>query len=164
MDMRLILGKVMGFLVIIITLALAPSIITSNNVIIAHVAIDNFTGMAAVAAFGAPIIILGLLVSGGMFAVAGVKGKLAGVGVKDMLLVIGSIVVVIVGLTMANSMFTYVAALIAADGGTFASVIYGILPIIIYVGIIAGTGYAQVERYRALKGGKGSNRAASANP
>jgi hypothetical protein len=158
MNIKNLFGKIMGFVVIVITLALAPSIITANATIEAG-NLTNLTGMTAVSAFGAPLIILGLLVGGGIFAVAGVRGKLAGASVGDMLSVIGSVVVVIVALTLFDTVLDYVNALIAPTASGFADVIYGIIPLVIYVGIIAGAGYTQVRAYR--RAGRGRKRAKS---
>ena len=157
MNLKDLFPKVMGFIVIIITLALAPTINTANATIIA----DNLTaltGMTAVAAFGAPLIILGLLFSGGFFAVAGMRGKMQGASMKDLLSVIGSVVLVIVALSLFTSVIEYVNALILASSG-FAVVVYGIIPLLVYIGIIAAAGFTQVKTYR--KYSRKSKRASS---
>ena len=146
----------MGFVVIIITLALAPTIQTSNDAIIAA-NLTDLTGMTAVAAFGAPLIILGLLVSGGLFAVAGVRGRLQGASVGDMLSVIGSVVLVIVSLSLFTNVITYTNTLIGVSAVGFGDVIYGIIPLVIYVGVIAAAGYSQVRAYRKVRGGRKSS-------
>jgi len=156
MNMRSLFGRIMGFVMIIVTLALAPTIQTSNDAIIAA-NLSDLTGMTAVSAFGAPLIILGLLVGGGLFAVAGVKGRLQGASLGDMLSVIGSVVLVIVSLALFVNVITYVNALIVAGGGAgagFGPVIYGIIPLVIYVGVIAAAGYTQVRAYRRTRGRK----------
>lgn len=151
--MKQLLPRILGFIVIVITLALAPTINTANAVIVAE-NLTNLIGMTAIAAFGAPLIILGLLTVGGVFAVAGVKGQLTS-GVGDMMKVIGAVVIVIVSLTLFESVITYTNTLIGASSG-FAVVIYGIIPIIIYVGIIVGAGWVSISAYRkGRKGGKG---------
>lgn len=158
MGMRDIMPKILGFLVIIITLALAPTINTANVAITGHANCSEMIGMVAIGAFGAPLIILGLLVSGGIFAVSGTKGALSGASVGDLLSVVGSVVVLIVVLTMFVNVMTYTATLIAASSG-FAVTIYSIIPIIIYIGIIAMAGWTQVRAYRKAKGGKKSKSA-----
>ena len=153
-----LMPRILGFLVIIITLALAPTIDTANDVVIAHDNISVMIGMSAIAAFGAPLIILGLLVSGGVFAVAGTRGALAGAKVGDLLQVIGSVVVLIVVLTMFESVMTYSGTLYDASSG-FAQTIYSLIPITIYIGIIAMAGWAQVRAYRGARKGKKSSSA-----
>ena len=158
MKMQDIMPKILGFLVIIITLALAPTINTANAAIIAA-NLTNLIGMTAVAAFGAPLIILGLLIGGGIFAVAGTRGALAGAKIQDLLGVIGTVVVLIVVLTMFVNVMTYAGALYDASSG-FAQVIYSIIPIVIYIGIIAMAGWTQVRAYRR---GRGKKSGASTN-
>jgi heme/copper-type cytochrome/quinol oxidase subunit 2 len=153
--------KIMGFIVIIITLALAPTIYTANADIIAWGVLDPFLGLEVIAGFGAFVIILGLLVSGGLFTVAGLKGKIAGAGMRDILLVVGSVVVIIVMLTMFVTVLDYVDDLITAAvgaGDTLGEVGFGIIPIVLYIGIVAAAGWAQVSTYRRVtgKGRRGS--------
>ncbi len=175
MQMQGLIGKIMGFLVIIITLALSPAIYTANAAILAWttaivgppagVALSAFIGLEAIAGFGGFIIILGLLVGGGLFTLAGVKGQLAGAGWKDILMVIGSVIVVIVTLTMFTTILDFVDQLLVAAtaaGDTIGETLFGILPIIIYIGIIAAAGWTQVATYRRLKGGKSSKKSAVA--
>src|SRR4030042_3125010 len=129
-----LMPKIMGFIVIIITLALAPTIYTANADIIAWGVLDPFLGLEVIAGFGAFIIILGLLVSGGLFTVAGLRGKMGNVGMRDILMVVGSVVVVIVMLTMFVTILDYVDDLITsavAAGDTLGEVGFGILPIVI---------------------------------
>ena len=156
-----LMPKIMGFIVIIITLALAPTIYTANSDIIGWGDLTPFLGLEVIAGFGAFVIILGLLVSGGLFTIAGIKGKIAGAGMRDILMVVGSVVVIIVMLTMFVTILDYVddlitAAVAAAD--TLGEVGFGIIPIVIYVGIIAAAGWAQVSTYRRVtgKGRRGS--------
>jgi hypothetical protein len=152
-------SKILGFLVIIITLALSPTINTANGTI-ASGNLTNLIGMDVVADFGAPLIILGLLVSGGVFAVAGVKGTLGGASMGDLFKVIGSVVVIVVLLSMFPEIMTYVNDLIQDSTG-FAITIYGIIPIVIYLGIIVGAGWVQVQTYRSAKKGKASTASAT---
>lgn len=159
-----LMPKIMGFIVIIITLALGPSIYTANTNIIAWGDLSPFLGLSVVVGFGAFIIILGLLVSGGLFTIAGLKGKIAGAGMKDILMVVGSVVVVIVMLTMFTSILDYVQTLITAAiaaGDTLGEIGFGIIPIVIYVGIIAAAGWTQVSTYKKLTNG-GKRRALAA--
>lgn len=155
-----LLGKIMGFLVIIITLALAPTIYTANAAILAWTGtglIGQFIGLEAIAGFGGFIIILGLLVAGGLFTLAGVRGKLAGASWREILTVVGSVIVIIVTLTMfltiMDSADTLIAAATAASD-TIGTTLFGIIPIVVYVGILAAAGWAQVHTYRRIRRGK----------
>ena len=156
--MRDLMPKILGFLVIIITLALAPSISTANTAIAAS-NLTSLIGMTALVGFGAPLIILGLLISGGIFAVAGTRGALGGAKIADLMSVIGTVVVLIVVLTMFVSVIEYVQALILVSSG-FAVTIYGLIPITIYIGVIALAGWTQVKTFRGARRG---SRKASAN-
>ena len=100
--------------------------------------LTNLTGMTAVSAFGEPLIILGLLVGGGLYAAAGVRGRLQGASLADMLSVIGSVVLVIVSLSLFESVITYTNTLIGEVASGFGDVVYGIIPLIIYPGIFIG--------------------------
>lgn len=162
MNLGSLFGKIMGFLVIIITLALAPTIATANTAI-TSANLTNLIGMSVVASFGAPLIILGLLAVGGLFSLAGVKGQLANVGMKDLFPVIGAVIVVIVCLTLFTSIITYTNTLIDSALGTFAATIYGIIPLLIYLGIVAGAGWVTVHTYRKSRKGGKKSRATVAN-
>jgi hypothetical protein len=155
MNIKSLFGRIMGFVMIIITLALAPTIQTANDAIIAA-NLTDLTGMTAVSAFGAPLIILGLLVSGGLFAVAGVRGRLQGASMGDMLSVIGSVVLVIVSLSLFTSIITYSNALRDAAPTGIGDVIYAVVPLIIYIGVIAAAGYTQVRAYRRTRRSRAS--------
>ncbi len=161
MNLSSLFAKIMGFVTIIITLALAPSINTANTAIANADNLSSMLGMATVVTFGAPLVILGLLVSGGMFALAGVKGQLGGAGMKDILAVIGSVIVVIVAMTLFLSVVSYTSTLIDASTG-FAITIYSIIPLIIYLGIIVAAGWTQVSTYKRLTGGRRGRRSSSA--
>ena len=141
-------GKIMGFIVIVVTLALAPSIVTSNVAITGHANVSSMIGMSTVGAFGAPLIILGLLTAGGIFVVAGVRGTKTA-SAKDLLSVVGSTIVAIVALTFMATIMTYCQTLIDASTG-FAVTIYSIIPLIIYIGIIAATGWNTAKTYRGM--------------
>lgn len=165
-----LMPKIMGFIVIIITLALGPAIYTANTAIVTWTSsagggdITEFLGMSVVAGFGAFIIILGLLISGGMFTIAGLKNQLHGAGMKDILMVVGSVVIVIVMLTMFPTILNYVdqliqAAITASD--TLGQVGFSIIPIVIYIGILAGAGWTQVSEYKKMKKGSSKRTAGS---
>lgn len=154
-----LMPKIMGFIVIILTLALGPSIYTANATILAWGVLDPFIGLEVVAGFGAFIIILGLLISGGIFTLAGLKGKLAAAGMKDILMVVGAVIVVIVMLTMFTNILDYVDDLITAaiaEGDTLGEIGFGIIPIVIYVGVIAAAGWTQASTYHRLRKGSKS--------
>ena len=156
MNLSQLFPRIMGFLVIIITLALATSINTANAAIVAD-NLTNLIGMAVVASFGAPLIIFGLLAIGGVFAWAGTTGKLQNTSMSDLLGVIGSVIIVIVALTFMDTMIDYVNTLIDSSTG-FGLVLYGVIPLIIYLGIIAGAGWKAVSTLR--RGRKSSRRSA----
>ncbi len=155
--MQNLVPKIMGWLVVIITLALAPTIQTTNTTVYTtfNATAHNATmiGMAAVLPFGAPLMIIGLLVAGGMFGVAGARGLLSGASIRDMMEVVGSVIIVIVALTFFNTVLGYIETLIAASSG-FAATLYGIIAIVLYIAIIAGAGVFQIYKYHDLKEGK----------
>lgn len=151
-NMQALFSKIMGFLVIIITLALAPSINTANATVAAG-NLTNLIGMTVVTEFGAPLIVLGLLVVGGVFVWKGTAGR----GMSDLMSTIGLVIVAIVGLTFMDSIVDYTNTLIAASSG-FATTLYGIIPLVVYLGIIASVGWTG---YRAYSGSKKSKKAAA---
>ena len=173
MNLQNLLPRIMGFLVIIITLALSPTIYSQNAAILAWtdgvntpaVLLADFIGLEAIAGFGAFIIIFGLLVGGGMFAISGVRSRLAGATVKDMLLVVGSVIMIVVMLAMFVTVLQYVANLVAAaiaDGDSIGEVGFALIPIILYVGIVAAAGWAQASTYRKLRKDSGAGEMKSA--
>lgn len=146
--------SILGWLVVVITLALAPTIETYNGHVTTNVtAATNSSymlGMTAIDDFGGFLMIMLLLVSGGLFAVAGMKAKNYTVG--DMLTVIGSVIISVVALAMySGSVIGYIDTLITAGSG-FAKTAYGILSVIIYISIIAGAGITTgVKTYRKYR-------------
>jgi hypothetical protein len=156
--MNNLVPKIMGWLVVIIALALAPTINTTNGYISSNVTAATesayMIGMSTVVAFGAPIMIISILFSGALI----VMGKIGDGTTKSLMGVIGTVVVVIIALSMFVSIIGYVNTLITASTG-FAQTIYGVIPIIIYIGIIASAG--GVAGVQALRKGKGKKKSAS---
>ncbi len=155
MNMGSLVGKVFGFLTIIVTLALAPSINTANATV-AAANLTNCIGMSVVTEFGAPLIVIGLLLVGGLFAL----GKIQASTIRELMGVIFAVIVAIVGLTFMEDIVTYTNTLIAASTG-FAVTLYGIIPLAVYLLIIGDATYATVRRWRGGK--KGKKAAAAAN-
>jgi len=155
---------ILGWLVVVITLALAPTIETYNGHVTTNVtgATNSayMIGMTAIDDFGGFLMIMGLLVSGGLFAVTGMKFK--NVTIKDLLEVIGAVVVTIVALAMfSGSVIGYIDTLVTAGSG-FAKTAYGILVTIIYVTIISGaSAFTGMKSYRKYKRRRSSSRAFS---
>lgn len=155
MDMQKLISRIFGFLVIVVTLALAPAINTANAAI-SSANITNCIGVSAIDDFAAPLIVLGLLLVGGIFAWKGTQGQ----GMKDLLSVVAAVILAIVGLTFMPSIIEYTNTLISGSTG-FAVTIYGIIPLIVYLSIIASVGFSG---YKAWQGGrKGSAKKAFAN-
>ncbi len=159
MGLANLLPKIFGWIVVIIVLALAPSIQTANQAIVTSGNITLLTGMSAITPFGDPIIILGLIFSGVVMGVMGLKGKMQGASTQDMMVAIGTVIVVIVVLSLFDSVVDYIWAL--QNGATgFAQTIYRMLGIIFYVGII---GSVAVTQYRAIRSSRGKKSRAVAN-
>jgi len=153
-----IMPKLMWFIAIIVTLALAPYIYTANTAILDWGDLTPFLGLEVVAGFGAFIIILGLLVQGGFFAF-----KATGGGMRDILQVVGAVVVILVVLNIFPTVLDYMDDLITAAtgaGDSLGEVGFGILPVVLYLGLIAAAGWSAVSTYRRVRrGGRGSKRA-----
>ena len=115
-----LIPSILGWLVIVITLALAPTIETYNGHVTTNVtAATNSSymiGMTAIDDFGGFLMIMGLLVAGGLFAVTGMKMK--NYTVKDMLMVIGAVIISVIALAMfSGSIIGYIDSLITAGSG-----------------------------------------------
>lgn len=149
--MKKLVPAILGWLVVVITLALAPTIETYNGNVTTNVAAATnaayMIGMTAIDDFAGFLMIMALLVSGGLFAVSGMRAK--NVTVRDLLEVIGAVIISIIALAIfSGSIIGYIDALITAGTG-FAKTAYGILTIIVYVTIIAGpSAYMGVKAYR----------------
>jgi hypothetical protein len=145
------------FLSIVVVLALAPTINTANNTAFATLNATtgagnatNIIGLSAVMPFGAPLIILSLMVSFGLLAFTMKEGATVGSIVTP----IGIMIAQIIGLTLFSNVITYTSTLMAGTTG-IALVIYGIIPLAIYLGIIGSAGgYTAYKAYRGRKGGK----------
>ena len=72
------LPRLIGFIVIVITLALAPSIYTANLTVVNYTHIASFTAMSSIAGYGGFLAILGLLITQGIFAVGNYKQQRGG--------------------------------------------------------------------------------------
>ena len=159
---RDLIPKIMGWLVVVITLALAPTIVTYNGHVTSNITAaansSYMLGMTAIDDFGGFIIIMGLLVTGGLLGVTGAKGSMRGAGVGDMLKTIGVVIITVISLAMfSSSVIGYIDELVTAGTG-FEKTAYGILAVIIYVSIIAGaSAYMGVKAYKAHKGQKSSS-------
>jgi hypothetical protein len=156
--MNNLLPRIMGWLVVIIALALAPTINTTNGYISSNVtaAVNSahMIGMSTVVAFGAPIMIISILFSGSLIAM----GKVGDGTTRSLMGVIITVIVVIIALSLFVSVIGYVDTLITGSTG-FAQTIYGVIPIILYVGIIAGSGVTTAVN--AFRKGKGKKKSAS---
>lgn len=152
-NMQSLMSKIFGFLVIIITLALAPQINTANAAITAA-NITNCIGVSAIDDFAAPLIVLGLLAVGGIFMWKGTQNQ----GMKDIMGVIGLVIIAIVGLTFMTDIIDYTNTLIDASTG-FATTIYGIIPLLVYLVVIGSVGFAGYKGWKG--GGKKSKKAAA---
>ena len=153
MQMQSLLAKIIGFLVIVITLALAPTIDTANVAISGHANVTQMLGMTVISGFGAPLIIIGLLVAGGLFALSGVRGQLKNASMGDMMSVIGSVIVIIVALTFEAQIMTYNTALMLGKSG-FDYTLYSVIPLLVYIGIITSAGWNTARVYRKARGSR----------
>lgn len=144
--MNNLVPKILGWVTVIIALALAPSINTANTAVdTAWAATTNnatMIGMGTVVDFGAPLMIISLLFSGALMGL----GKVGDGSIRGMLSIIGACIITIVILNIFPNVLTYVDELITASTG-FAQTVYGIIPIILYIGVIAGAGVATAVSY-----------------
>jgi len=154
-----LLPSIMGWLVVIIILALSPTIVTYNTQVATNVAAANqsayMIGMTAIQPFGGFIMIMGLLISGGFFAVAGMRNR--NTTVKDMIEVIGAVILTVVTLALfSGTVINYINLLICAGtANSFERTAYGILAVICYVGIIgAASAFTAVKAWKSSKGKK----------
>ena len=153
MDVKKLLGVIIGLLTIVVTLAISPSIGTANTAVAAG-NLTNLIGMSVIVTFGAPLCIFGLLALGGVFTVGAWKSSAS---MREMLTVIVTAVIVIVGLTFMSSIVTYTNTLIAAGSGGFETTLYGIIPLFVYLVIIGLAGWQTVSRVRSSRKGKKSS-------
>ena len=139
---RSISSIVLGVILIVVTLILMPLILDANDTILAE-NLTNLTGLEAIANVGPLVILLGLFSSGGLFTFQGLRGK--GAGTKmDIGLLVGAVVVMVVALILfeivieeTNTLWTAVGA--ASGNVTALQSVVGIIPMIIYVGIVIGS-------------------------
>lgn len=139
-----LVSRILGLLMIVLVLALAPSIVTANTAVQTNANATNLLGMAVVDDFGAMLIILGILTVGGIFTVG---GQMAG-GIKDLLWTVGITIVAIIALTFMDTIIDYNFAIYTSATGV-EKTLYSIISLIIYVGIIGSVAY---RGYRAGRG------------
>jgi hypothetical protein len=151
-SMGKLLGLILGMLTIVVTLAIAPSIETANAAV-QSANLTNLIGMAVLDDFGAPLAIIGLLTLGGLFTIGAWKSS---VKMNDMLQVVITAVIVIVGLTFMTSIITYTNTLIGSAVSGFGDTLYGIIPLFVYLAIIGISGWQSYKAVGRIRGGKKS--------
>ncbi len=158
MDFRKILSVIFFFLMIILIVNLAPSIDTANDTIRTSwgAATNNASmiGMSAVLPFGAPLIILQLIVAAGLLSFS-IYQKAS---IKDSLAMVGIVIIMVVGLNFFNGIISPIDTLLTGATG-IESVIYGIIPIAVYLPLVASAGGYKLgkmayDKYKARKGAK----------
>jgi hypothetical protein len=159
MQMGRVLAVIFGILTIVITLAMGTNIQT-YNASIQSANQTNLIGLSVLDDWGAALIIVSLLGLGGLFAVGGVTGKFATGGMKDILWVIGAVIASVVGLSLMTSVITYSNNLIGAVTTDAEDIIWGIIPLLVYIAVIS---ISAVKTYQTARGmRKGSKAAAGA--
>lgn len=148
--MKHVNGLVMGIMTLVVTLIMSPIILTANATI-GSANITNLTGMSSIDDIGPIVIILGMLTSAGLFAWSGVKGG-SSVSRKDMMVSVGTAVTMVIALTMFGIIISSCNTLYAAAAGSTALQSFiGIIPLLVYVGIIIGAGAVQYRTYKRTR-------------
>ncbi len=165
-----LLTKIFGFVGILIVLGLGPSVQTANSAITSG-NITNLIAMDAIVPFGAPILIIALLVGSGLLAFWGTKGATSGLGMASILGTVFAVVVALFALKIDPTINDKFNAMIDAAGGVAGGdigvIVYQILPLVVYLIILAGciapTGISVYKTYKARKGKKSAAAVAGAN-
>ena len=149
MNFSQLLPKIIGFIVIVITVALSPAVYTANLTVVNYSSLATFLGMTAIAPYGGFLLILGILIAQGLFAIAGARGTGNG-GWKDLFTMVGTVVCVIIILNLYSAAILpgflglVNAASVASD--TIGQTVFAVFPIVIYLGIIIGAiGFSGVK-------------------
>ena len=145
---------VLGVILILVTLILMPLILDANDDILTG-NLTNLTGLEAIANIGPLIVLLGLFASGGLFTFQGIKGRGTGTK-KDIALLVGTVIALVVALILfdiiideTNTLWTAVGA---AEGNVTAlQSVVGIVPMILYVGIVVGSGGVHYAVHRRTR-------------
>jgi hypothetical protein len=161
-----LLPKILGFIGIVITIALSPAIYTANLLVVNYgggSGLTNFTGMDAISPYGGFLIIFGILIAQGIFNIAGVGGAKSS-SFKDLLIPVGSVIVVIILLNLYVSAilpgFTGLIASASVASDTIGQTVFGVIPIVIYLIIVIGAIASQGGNalYNKAKGRRGGRR------
>lgn len=136
-----LLPTILSWMGLVIVIALAPTIATYNGHVSTNVAAATnaayMIGMTTVDDFGGFLMIMGLLVSTGLFAWSASKVKNYTVG--DMIGVVGAVIITVIVLAIfSGNIIGYFDELITAGGAGFEKTVYGLFPIITYIVIIGG--------------------------
>jgi hypothetical protein len=162
MNVRRMLSIIFFFLTVVVVLALAPTINTANTTAYAAwgAATQNASmiGLGAVMPFGAPLMILSIMVAFGLLAF----GMKEGASVKDILGSIGVTIAQVIAVTLFTNVITYTNTLLTGSTG-IATVIYGIIPLAIYMAIIAAAGAVGIVKYARSRRGRKSSSSSMAN-
>lgn len=155
LNMARILGVVFGVLGLVISLAMGVNIQTQNATI-QSANQTNLIGLSVLDDWGAPLVILGILSLSALFTYGSIKGTYVGSGVKDLMIPVGASILAIIGLSMMTNVITYSNNLIGAVATDAEDIIWGIIPLVVYVVIIGLPTAASIKTYRGMKGGKAS--------
>ena len=117
----------------------------------------NLIGMEVLTGFGAPLAILGLLAMGGLFTFGAWKGTNQ-VNMGQIMQIVGITIAVIVGLTFMTSVVIYSNNLIGDVTTDFEDVIYGIIPLFVYLVIVS---LPFIKSYASWHSGKKSRKVVS---
>ena len=162
--MHRLIPAIITWLVVVIVLSLAPTIETYNGHVTTNVAAATnaayMLGMTAVDDFGGFIMIMGLLLSSGLFAVTSMKVRDTSIG--DMMEVIGAVILSVIALSMLSGTIVGKIDELVTAGTGFAKTAYGILTIVIYLAFVAaGAGFTAYKSVGKLRGGKGKSKKAA---
>lgn len=151
MDIRKLLVIIFFFLTIVIVVSLAPNIQTANTTAYAAwgAATENASmlGLSVIMPFGDVLMIISIMVAAGLLSMK-MKG---GASIADVLKPIGVVIAVIIALNFFVTVITSFNTLIAGAAG-FGQIFYGIIPLFIYMIIVALPG--GYEAYEYVKGKK----------
>ncbi len=165
MDLRNLAPKLIGFIAIVITISLAPSIYSANVAVVNYgggSGLVPFLGMDAIAPFGGFLAIFGLLATQGIFAIGTLKSG-QGTGWRQIMLMIGLVIMTLIFLKV------FTAAILPKFGALISSAsvahddigetVFGVVVIVIYLGIILGASVTNaVSEYKRRKKSRGSSR------
>jgi hypothetical protein len=163
MDIRKVLPLILFFITVLLIVSLAPQVQTANST--AYATYNGSTekasmiGLGVIMPWGDILILLSIMVSAGLLTM---QLKQGGFNLSTVMGPVFVIISVVFALSFFDSIITSFNTLIAGTTNSGAKIFYGLVLLMIYLGIIGASGGYQAYQY--VKNKKKGNKSKAGAP